>query len=285
MSQGWRQKGFFHAAEEEVGGGSRRSPTEEVTLGSSSRRKSRSRSGSPSSKHSFSTKHKHHRHHKHRHHHKKDKRRSKSPRGRRSRSRSKSRDRDIDGGGRKRDRESGSRYSQKRRKSRSGSRPRVEFPRGGRDGRRDIPNASNYNTSTSSNDDLDLDAHQPFSTTAVPAAGSKLKAEIERRKQLWSKKDKPEEAVPAQSTSVWKQTAFSGDNDGKVSAKFKRLMGIKEGLDTGNNSGTSGTSTKSSGNPRQEVFENLEKQYEVARAATHTQRGLGLGFSSRLFPG
>ena len=31
----------------------------------------------------------------------------------------------------------------------------------------------------------------------------------------------------------------------------------------------------------EEYFANLEKQYEVARATTHTQRGLGLGFTSR----
>ena len=33
---------------------------------------------------------------------------------------------------------------------------------------------------------------------------------------------------------------------------------------------------------RQEsMFYNMEKQYEMARLATHTQRGFGLGFSSQ----
>lgn len=31
---------------------------------------------------------------------------------------------------------------------------------------------------------------------------------------------------------------------------------------------------------QQELFASLDQQYQVARAATHTQRGLGLGFSS-----
>ena len=31
---------------------------------------------------------------------------------------------------------------------------------------------------------------------------------------------------------------------------------------------------------QQELFATLDQQYEVARAATHTQRGVGLGFSS-----
>jgi len=37
---------------------------------------------------------------------------------------------------------------------------------------------------------------------------------------------------------------------------------------------------------QKQYFADLEKQYEVARATTHTQRGLGLGFSSatRIIP-
>lgn len=31
---------------------------------------------------------------------------------------------------------------------------------------------------------------------------------------------------------------------------------------------------------QQELFASLDQQYQVARATTHTQRGLGLGFSS-----
>lgn len=31
---------------------------------------------------------------------------------------------------------------------------------------------------------------------------------------------------------------------------------------------------------QEEMFTNMEQQYEVARATTHTQRGVGLGYAS-----
>ena len=60
---------------------------------------------------------------------------------------------------------------------------------------------------------------------------------------------------------------------GKVASKFKRLMGIR-----GN--------TEASGQgvdvlrKQEEMFSSMEQQYEVARTATHTMRGVGLGFGS-----
>lgn len=159
-------------------------------------------------------------------------------------------------------------------------------------------------SSSDSDDDL-ANTVQPFSNTAVPEAGAKLKAEIERRKQLLGKKVSAMKGIevpskwlilflitfqPAESTttsasassaSVWKQTAFSNDSDGKVSAKFKRLMGIKDAEPAPE--AATAAAPKAEG-ARQEYFENLEKQYEVARAQTHQQRGLGLGFGSRILP-
>lgn len=35
---------------------------------------------------------------------------------------------------------------------------------------------------------------------------------------------------------------------------------------------------------QEELFTSMEKQYEVARVATHTQRGVGLGFGSFQYP-
>lgn len=35
---------------------------------------------------------------------------------------------------------------------------------------------------------------------------------------------------------------------------------------------------------QEEMFNNMEQQYEVARATTHTQRGVGLGYASGGFP-
>ncbi|CAG7833677.1 unnamed protein product [Allacma fusca] len=124
---------------------------------------------------------------------------------------------------------------------------------------------------------------------------SKLVEQIEKRKFLF-KKDKPAEATTS-NTTLWKNTAFTDDSDGKMSAKFKRLMGMKDnetavsgsGSGSGTGSGNSGTASTNTDNDSvkklDEYFANLEKQYEVARATTHTQRGLGLGFSSgRVFP-
>lgn len=71
---------------------------------------------------------------------------------------------------------------------------------------------------------------------------NKYAEQIQKRKLLWGNKQnnvvqKVEEAKPAAVTptnktaTIWQSTKF-GDQDGKVTAKFKRLMGIKD--NTGN---------------------------------------------------
>lgn len=84
-----------------------------------------------------------------------------------------------------------------------------------------------------------------------------------------------------------------------MTAKFKRLMGIKSDPASGKllfhhstASGQSLSALSPSAAPapaegpsdvlkkQKELFASLDQQYAVARAATHTQRGLGLGFSS-----
>lgn len=93
--------------------------------------------------------------------------------------------------------------------------------------------------------------------------------------------------APASSFNKWEATNFGND---KTNEKFRRLMGIK-------NSGSSSapTASGSSSTPAcsgdkdvptdpskltAKWFADQEQQYERARAITHTQRGLGLGFSS-----
>lgn len=72
-------------------------------------------------------------------------------------------------------------------------------------------------------------------------------------------------------------TTFTHDQDGKVTAKFKRLMGIKGDLPaTTNAEGSKPDILKK----QEEMFTNMEQQYEVARATTHTQRGVGLGYAT-----
>lgn len=58
-----------------------------------------------------------------------------------------------------------------------------------------------------------------------------------------------------------------------MASKFKRLMGIKGQTDAN-------TSTTDVLKKQEEMFSSMEQQYEVARTATHTMRGVGLGFGS-----
>nr|CAG4649870.1 EOG090X0LFN [Scapholeberis mucronata]SVE94029.1 EOG090X0LFN [Scapholeberis mucronata] len=116
-----------------------------------------------------------------------------------------------------------------------------------------------------------------------PAAVNPMKyaEQIQKRKLLWSNKEKVEQ--PTTSTAkIWGATAFTQDQDGKMTAKFKRLMGIKnetpevaEKVQAAAPESASEVLKK-----QQELFASLDQQYQVARATTHTQRGLGLGFSS-----
>lgn len=102
--------------------------------------------------------------------------------------------------------------------------------------------------------------------------------QIQKRRLLWQKKDTPTEQVkPGTTGKVWEQTTFAQDNDGKVASKFKRLMGIKD-------NDPNPTTTKEGGKDimkkQEELFSSMEQQYEVARTATHTMRGVGLGFGT-----
>lgn len=63
-----------------------------------------------------------------------------------------------------------------------------------------------------------------------------------------------------------------------MASKFKKLMGIKhEGADGEGSSEL----TEEQKKKREEFFSRLDKDYEFARMTTHTQRGVGLGFSSQ----
>ncbi|KAF5284660.1 hypothetical protein FQR65_LT13491 [Abscondita terminalis] len=114
----------------------------------------------------------------------------------------------------------------------------------------------------------------------MPGITGRFTEQIQRRKLLWQKKDN--KTAPAadvrpvmpQGQKVWQNTTFAQDTDGKVANKFKRLMGIKEqemGM---------GKSTNENLKKQEEMFTSMEAQYEVARTATHTMRGVGLGFGS-----
>uniref|UniRef100_A0A667ZUA9 Arginine/serine-rich coiled-coil protein 2 n=1 Tax=Myripristis murdjan TaxID=586833 RepID=A0A667ZUA9_9TELE len=95
-----------------------------------------------------------------------------------------------------------------------------------------------------------------------PSAVNPMKfAEQEKkRKMLWQGK---KEGDKSQTAELWEKLNF-GNKDQNV--KFRKLMGIKVSLKTLQQ--------------QEEMFRNLDVQYEMARSQTHTQRGMGLGFSS-----
>ncbi|XP_050407822.1 arginine/serine-rich coiled-coil protein 2 isoform X2 [Patella vulgata] len=108
-----------------------------------------------------------------------------------------------------------------------------------------------------------------------PAAVNPLKyaEQFQKRKLLWSKnKEKKEE----KGGEHWQGTAFQADNDGKISAKFRKLMGMKE-----DDPITDEALTEEQKLKREEIFNRLDKDYEFARMSTHTHRGVGLGFASQ----
>lgn len=82
--------------------------------------------------------------------------------------------------------------------------------------------------------------------------------------------------APKFQTNTYIGTTFSHDEDGKAAAKFKRLMGIKDSDPASNSKQLKPDIVKK----QEEMFNNMEQQYEVARATTHTQRGVGFGYAS-----
>ncbi|XP_051545644.1 arginine/serine-rich coiled-coil protein 2 isoform X2 [Myxocyprinus asiaticus] len=108
-----------------------------------------------------------------------------------------------------------------------------------------------------------------------PSAVNPMKfAEQEKkRKMLWQGK---KEGDKSQTAELWEKLNF-GNKDQNV--KFRKLMGIK-GEDEGSSSGATDEEGLKTLQQQEEMFRNLDVQYEMARSQTHTQRGMGLGFSS-----
>lgn len=113
-----------------------------------------------------------------------------------------------------------------------------------------------------------------------PAVINPLKyaEQMQKRKLLWQSKEKVE--TKSTSNNNWEGTAFAQDQDGRMAAKFKRLMGVKEEERVKN----SFTTTQAPGGDQikkqEDLFRSLDQQYEQARVSTHTHRGVGLGYSS-----
>ncbi|CAA9993421.1 unnamed protein product [Nesidiocoris tenuis] len=97
----------------------------------------------------------------------------------------------------------------------------------------------------------------------------KYAEQIAKRKMLWNNKKKEEVGEGPKTSSVWQGAKFLQDSDGKMTAKFQRLMGMKETQDVASVAEKGQELIKK----QEELFSTMEMQYEVARATTHTQRG------------
>lgn len=113
---------------------------------------------------------------------------------------------------------------------------------------------------------------------------AKYAEQIAKRKLLWNnKKVSKDEGETVKNASIWQGAKFSQDQDGKMTAKFQRLMGMKEVPPKEVQTEQDGK-VKDLFKKQEELFSSMEMQYEVARATTHTQRGVGLGFGPRHIP-
>ncbi|NP_998445.1 arginine/serine-rich coiled-coil protein 2 [Danio rerio] len=109
-----------------------------------------------------------------------------------------------------------------------------------------------------------------------PSAVNPMKfAEQEKkRKMLWQ--GKKEGDNKSQTAELWEKLNF-GNKDQNV--KFRKLMGIKGEEEAASSAAVNEDGLKTL-QQQEEMFRNLDVQYEMARSQTHTQRGMGLGFSS-----
>lgn len=117
----------------------------------------------------------------------------------------------------------------------------------------------------------------------------KLAEQMKKRQMLWGKKPTANPDNQGSDSSIqsmsgisqtskpsfnrWESTNFGNT---QTNEKFRRLMGIKstDVIPSNEDGGPSAASGSAS------MFAKLEDTYERARLATHTQRGLGLGFSA-----
>ncbi|KAL1240354.1 Arginine/serine-rich coiled-coil protein [Trichinella pseudospiralis] len=100
----------------------------------------------------------------------------------------------------------------------------------------------------------------------------KLMKKVNERKLLWKGNN-------STAKKHWEE-ALSTCEDKKSMEKFRKLIGMKDGNGKEKEPGTSSTEDTTSGRKQEELFNNLNKQYEMARLSTHTRRGCGLGYTS-----
>lgn len=139
---------------------------------------------------------------------------------------------------------------------------------------------SNTNTTsdeTTTENDANLALNLSNFTSSV-LTNAKYTQQMQKKKMIWGAKKTTTETTTT--NNKWEAAKFSQDSDGKVASKFLRLMGMKNAPTAAATSddGDSGVEK------REQMFSSMEQQYEVARQATHTMRGMGLGFGSQSRP-
>ncbi|XP_075542620.1 uncharacterized protein LOC142576390 isoform X1 [Dermacentor variabilis] len=148
-----------------------------------------------------------------------------------------------------------------------------------------------------------------YNPTAVSAV--KYTEQMQKRKLLWKKPQQEEVAAETEApkippgriskapssksgacnrdaepqpnstcAKVWEKMTFAQDDDGKMTAKFRKLMGIRGEPPPPTDKPDPAV------NPllkqQEKLFHDLDQQYEAARVSTHTHRGVGLGYSSQM---
>lgn len=147
---------------------------------------------------------------------------------------------------------------------------------------------ANETTTTAQPADSNLSLNLSNFTSPV-LVNPRYTEQMQKKKLIWGSKKTQSEANGNATTGMpmtnnkWETAKFSQDTDGKVASKFLRLMGVKnaeavtKSIDTNAVEASDDTNIKK----REEMFTSMEQQYEMARQATHTMRGVGLGFGSQ----
>lgn len=112
--------------------------------------------------------------------------------------------------------------------------------------------------------------------TSPLLSSARYTEQMQKKKLIWGSKKAAETTT---TTNKWETAKFSQDSDGKMASKFLRLMGAKN-VPKPDDEPAADPTADSSIQKREEMFSTMEQQYEVARQATHTMRGMGLGFGS-----
>ncbi|KAL5108903.1 hypothetical protein TcWFU_005018 [Taenia crassiceps] len=126
-------------------------------------------------------------------------------------------------------------------------------------------------------------ANLPSFYNPMSVNAAKLAEQQQKRKLLWSRKSDPvAEAKEEAKSTMWKKTSMvAGKGDSAAAAKFRKLMGIHD--DSSNNAeGAPSDEALNQAREQADLFRNLEHEFETSRTLTHTQRGVGLGYSSAM---